>query len=69
MSETTIQEILDLEEHLRQAEMRVDRAALNNFFADDVMVTAPVGIVVDKIAITSEFERAAKAKIDVYDEE
>jgi ketosteroid isomerase-like protein len=69
MSETTINEILDLEEQLRQAEMRVDRAALDTFFADEIMVTAPIGVVVDKLACTSEFERASKAKIEKYDKE
>jgi ketosteroid isomerase-like protein len=69
MSVTTIQEILDLEEQLRQAEMSVDLAALNSFFADDIMVTAPAGIVVDKATCASEFERAAKVKIEKYDKE
>lgn len=71
MSETTVQEILDLEEQLRQAEMKIDRAALGAFFADELMVTAPIGIVVDKAACESEFERAAKAnvKIEQYDKE
>lgn len=69
MSETTVQEILDLEEQLRQAEMHVDRGALDAFFADEIMVTAPVGIVVDKLACASEFERAAKVKIETYDKE
>ncbi|HWO00704.1 MAG TPA: nuclear transport factor 2 family protein [Blastocatellia bacterium] len=69
MSETTVQEILDLEERLRQAEMRVDLAALDAFFAEEVMVTAPIGIVVDKAACTSEFERAASLKVEAYDKE
>ena len=50
MTEAALQEILNLEEQLRQAEMRVDRAALDAFFADEIMVTAPIGIVVDKAA-------------------
>src|SRR5262245_1235801 len=69
MSETTVQEILDLEEQLRQAEMKVDRAALSAFFADELMVTAPIGIVVDKAACENEFERAQKAKVEQYDKE
>ena len=69
MSETTLQEILNLEEQLRQAEMRVDRVALDAFFADEIMVTAPIGVVVDKAACADEFERAAKVKIERYDKE
>lgn len=69
MSEITVQEILDLEEQLRQAEMRVDRVALDAFFADEIMVTAPIGIVADKAMCTSEFERAAAVKIEKYDKE
>lgn len=69
MSTTTVQEILDLEEELRQAEMRVDRLALDSFFADEIMVTAPIGIVADKAMCASEFERAATVKIEKYDKE
>ncbi|MEK6301957.1 MAG: nuclear transport factor 2 family protein [Acidobacteriota bacterium] len=67
MSETTVQEILNLEEQLRQAEMRVDSAALDAFFADEIMVTAPMGIVVDKSAVMSEVKRATKVTIERYD--
>lgn len=69
MSETTVQEILDIEEQLRQAEMRIDRVALDAFYADEIMVTAPVGIVVDKAAVNSELERAAKVTIERFDKE
>ena len=69
MSESDKQEILRLEEELRQAEMRVDRAALDGFYADDIMVTAPIGIVVDKSAVMDEINRAAKVKVERYDKE
>jgi len=69
MGETTVKEIIDLEEQLRQAEMRVDRVALDGLFADEIMVTAPVGIVVDKAACSSEFERAARVKIELYEKQ
>ncbi|MFY9607478.1 MAG: nuclear transport factor 2 family protein [Blastocatellia bacterium] len=67
MSETTVQEILNLEEQLRQAEMRVDSAALDAFFADEIMVTAPIGIVVDKSAVMSEVQRATEVTIERLD--
>jgi len=69
MSETTVQEILNLEEQLRQAEMRVDREALDAFFADEIMVTAPIGLVVDKSAVMSEVKRATKVTVERYDKE
>jgi ketosteroid isomerase-like protein len=69
MTQTTVQEILDLEEQLRQAEMRVDRDALDSLFADEIMIIAPGGIVVDKATCASEFELAAKARIETYDKE
>jgi hypothetical protein len=45
MSSNVEQEILRLEEELRQAEMQLDIATLDRTYADDIMVTAPVGIV------------------------
>jgi ketosteroid isomerase-like protein len=60
-------EILRLEEELRQAEMRVDREALEQFYADDIMVTAPVGVVVDKPLVQEEIRRASTARIEVFD--
>lgn len=62
-------EILNLAEELRQAEMRVDREALGRFYADDMMVTAPIGIVVDKPLVEEELRRAATARVDVYDKD
>jgi ketosteroid isomerase-like protein len=66
MAQITEQEVIALEEELRQAEMAVDRAALDAFFADEVMVTAPMGIVVDKAAVMDEVERASKVKVEEY---
>ena len=61
-------EILKLEEELTHTEMRVDVEALNGVYADDIMVTAPIGLVVDKPAVMHEIRQAAqKAKIESYD--
>src|SRR5213593_2800361 len=56
------QEIRKLEEELTQTEMRVDVAALDRIYADDIMVTAPIGICVDKPAVMAEVRQAAAAK-------
>lgn len=66
MSQITEQEVLALEEELRLAEMQVDRKKLDAFFAEDIIVTAPIGIVVDKAAVMDEVERASKVKIEDY---
>jgi ketosteroid isomerase-like protein len=61
-------EILTLEEELTQTEMRLDVDALDRIYADDIMVTAPIGICVDKPAVMNEVRLAAdKAKIEKYD--
>lgn len=61
-------EILRLEEELTHTEMRVDVEALNGVYADDIMVTAPIGLVADKPAVMHELRQAAqKAKIESYD--
>ena len=61
-------EILRLEEDLTNTEMRVDVDALDKVYADDIMVTAPIGLVVDKPAVMHEVREAAqKAKIESYD--
>src|SRR6266545_6768839 len=63
-------EILKLEEELTQTEMRVDVDDLNCVYADDIMVTAPIGICVDKSAVMTEVRQAAqKAKIEKYDKD
>ena len=67
--ETKLDDILKLEEELRLAEMQVDRAALDRFFADELMVTAPIGVVVDKAAVMDEIERAQTARVELYDKE
>ena len=57
-------EIFKLEEELTHTEMRVDVEALNAIYADDIMVTAPIGLVVDKPAVMHEVREAAgKAQI------
>ena len=61
-------EILRLEEELTQTEHRLDVEALDRIYADDIMVTAPVGICVDKPAVMTEVRSAAeKAAIGRYD--
>jgi ketosteroid isomerase-like protein len=63
-------QVLRLEEELTQTEMRVDVQALDRIYADDIMVTAPVGICVDKDAVMSEIRLAAeKAVIGHYDKD
>src|SRR5215831_20987640 len=62
-------EILRMEEELRQAEMRVDAEALERFYADDIMVTAPVGVVVDKPLVREELRRAGSARVEVFDKD
>lgn len=63
-------EILKLEEELTQAEQRLDVQTLDRVYADDIMVTAPIGICVDKPAVMNEVRSAAeKAVIGRYDKD
>ncbi len=63
-------EIRKLEEELTQTEMRVDVDALDRIYADDIMVTAPIGICVDKSAVMDEVRQAAeKAVVGRYDKD
>lgn len=63
-------EIVKLEEELTQTEMRVDVEALGRIYADDIMVTAPIGICVDKPAVMAEIRQAAeKAIVGRYDKD
>lgn len=63
-------EILTLEEELTQMEMHLDVEALDRIYADDIMVTAPTGVCVDKPAVTTEVRQAAdKAKVERYDKD
>src|SRR5438132_1123909 len=63
-------EILTLEEELTQTEMRLDVEALDRIYADDIMVTAPIGLCVDKPAVMTEVRlAAAKAKVERYDKD
>ena len=64
----TERDIFRLEEELTQTEMRVDVQALDQIYADDIMVTAPIGICVGKDAVTTEIRAAAeKAVVGKYD--
>src|SRR2546428_13229330 len=63
-------EIRKLEEELTQTEMRLDVDALERIYADDIMVTAPIGICVDKPAVMAEGRQASdKAKIERDDKD
>jgi ketosteroid isomerase-like protein len=63
-------EILKLEEELTQTESRLDVDGLDRIYADDIMVTAPIGICVDKPAVMSEVRMAAeKAIMGRYDKD
>lgn len=63
-------QIWKLEEELTQTEMRVDVQALDRIYADDIMVTAPIGICVDKPAVMNEIRQAAeKAVVGKYDKD
>ena len=63
-------EITTLENELTHTEMRLDIEALDRTYADDIMVTAPIGLVVDKPAVMNEVRLAAeKAKIESYDKQ
>ena len=62
-------EILKLEEELTQTEMRLDVDALDRIYAEDIMVTAPIGVAVDKPAVMAEVRQAQKAKVERYDKD
>jgi ketosteroid isomerase-like protein len=64
------QEIFKLEDELTRTEMRLNVDALDRIYADDIMVTAPIGICVDKQAVMAEVRQAAeKAVVGTYDKE
>ena len=66
----TEKEIFRMEEELTHTEMRVDVQALDQIYADDIMVTAPIGICVDKPAVMNEIKLAAeKAVVGRYDKD
>ena len=66
----TERDVIKLEEELTQTETRLDVDALNRVYADDIMVTAPIGICVDKPAVMREIRMAAeKAIIGRYDKD
>lgn len=62
--------IFNLEEELTQTEHRLDVQALDRIYADDIMVTAPIGMCVDKPAVMDEVRSAAeKAVVGRYDKD
>ena len=64
------QKIRELEEQLTQTEMRLEVDALDRIYADDIMVTAPIGICVDKPAVMAEVRQAAeKALVSRHDKD
>lgn len=64
------QKIRELEEEMTQTELRLEIDALDRIYADDIMVTAPIGICVDKPAVMAEVRQAAeKAVIGRYDKD
>jgi len=66
----TERDVFKLEEELTQTETRLDVEALNRIYADDIMVTAPIGVCVDKPAVMREIRMAAeKAIIGRYDKD
>jgi ketosteroid isomerase-like protein len=70
MNQNVEKEIRKLEEELTQTEMRLDVDALDRIYADDIMVTAPIGICVDKPAVMTEVRQAAqKARVERYDKD
>ena len=61
-------QILKLEEELTNTEMRIDVDGLDRVYADDIMVTAPIGVCVNKDAVMSEVKTAAaNAVVSRYD--
>ena len=63
-------EIVRLEEELTQTESKLDVKALDRIYAEDIMVTAPIGICVDKPAVMNEVQQAAeKAVVGRYDKD
>lgn len=63
-------EIFNLEEELTRTEMRLDVDALDHVYSDDIMVTAPIGICVDKPAVMTEVRSAAeKAVVGRYEKD
>jgi ketosteroid isomerase-like protein len=66
----TEKEIRQLEEELTQTEMLVNVEALDRIYADDIMVTAPIGICVDKPAVMNELRYTTdKAVVSRYDKD
>jgi ketosteroid isomerase-like protein len=64
------QEIFKLEDELTRTEMKLNVEALDRIYADDIMVTAPIGICVDKPAVMAEVRQAAEnAVMGTYDKE
>ncbi len=70
MSSNLEQEILKLEEEYRQAAMRLDAVALDRIYADDLIVTAPNGMLCGKAAALGEAHQATgKVTIETYEKD
>jgi|SRR5579859_7696751 len=64
------QEILGLEEVNRQAEMRSDLKTVANTWADDYVLTTPLGTVIEKAAILASIQPGATSpELDSYAKE
>jgi ketosteroid isomerase-like protein len=70
MSSNAEQEILILEEEHRQAVIRLDVAAIDRLYADDLMVTSPIGTMCDKAGTMAEARAgASKSTVEAYDKD
>lgn len=70
MNSNVEQEILKLEEDHRQAAMRLDAAALDRIYADDLVGTGPNGMVFDKACPLNEARQATgKATIERFEKD
>lgn len=64
------QKILGLEEANRQAEMRSDLKTVADTWADDYVLTTPLGTVIEKAAILTSIQPgAASPELDSYSKE
>ena len=65
MDSNAEQEILKLEEEYRQAAIRLDVAALDRIYADDLIVTAPNGMMCYKAGALGEARQATDIKVAI----
>jgi ketosteroid isomerase-like protein len=75
MSNLVEEEILRLEEEMKQADLRVDMTALERFYADDILVVTPTGLRLDKSGVMAELHQLSKTiaagqvELETYDKE